>query len=84
MYYNKVIKIANILIGSIIIIIAILSSVGIIKDFALLGLCLIGLSLQMLLNAYNSYKMNKNKVEIFILSITGTVILLSTITSTVR
>ena len=80
MYYNRTIMLLNIFIAIIVVLIAILSSIGIIKDFALLPVCIIGTSLQMILLAYNSYKLDRSKVEIAILSIMGIFILVSTIT----
>jgi hypothetical protein len=79
MYYNKPIKLITILIASIVILIAILSDVGIIKDFALLPICIIGLGVQSILHAYNSYKMDRNRVEVAALSIIGIFVIVSTI-----
>ncbi len=47
MYYNKTIKLINILIDIIGVLITILSSIEIIKDFDLLQIFLIGMSIQL-------------------------------------
>lgn len=79
MYYNKLIKYMVISMSCIVVLISIFSNIGIIKNFELENFCIIVLSIELLLVAYNSYKMKRSKWEVLITSMTGIFIIVSTI-----
>ena len=79
MYYNKLIKYMVISMSCIVILISIFSNIGIIKNFELENFCIIALSIELLLVAYNSYKMKRSKWEVLITSMAGIFIIVSTI-----
>lgn len=78
MYYNKRIKYLVISMSCIVIIISILSGIGIIPNFELLGFCIKLMALELLVLAYNSYKLGRKKLEVIALSITGIFIFITT------
>lgn len=78
MYYNKLIKYLVISMSCIVVIISILSGMGVIPNFELIGFCITVMALELLLLAYNSYKLGRKKLEVIILSIIGIFIFITT------
>lgn len=78
MYYNKLIKCLVISMSCIVVIISILSGMGVIRNFELLGFCIKFMALELLVLAYNSYKLGRKKLEVIALSITGVFIFITT------
>lgn len=76
MYYNKRIKYLVISMSCIVVIISILSGMGVIPNFELIGFCIKLMALELLVLAYNSYKLGRKKLEFIAISITGIFILL--------
>lgn len=78
MYYNTRIKYLVISMSCIVVIISILSGMGVIPNFELIGFCIKLMALELLVLAYNSYKLGRKKLEIIAISITGIFIFITT------